>query len=116
MKGSYQKGNRMYISDHLSRSPFLKKQQESRNVGDYDIFAVNDEEQLMKDIEEIDPNIYHNVTDGTLKKVAEAASEDENLLTLATMIMYGCLVINYKFHLMSEIIGRIEMNCPFRME
>ena len=88
---SYQKGNRMYISDHFSRSPFLKKQQESRNVDDYDIFAVNDEEKLMKDIEEIDPNIYHNVTDGTLKKVAEATctSEDENLLTLAAMIMYG---------------------------
>ena len=43
----------------------------------------------MKDIEEIDPNVYHNVTDRTLKKVAEATFEDENLLTLATMIMYG---------------------------
>ena len=39
----------------------------------------------MKDIKEMDPNIYHNVTDGTLKKVAEATSEDENLLTLATI-------------------------------
>ena len=54
-----------------------------------DIFSIHDEEQLMKDIEEIDPNVYHNVTDKTLQKVAEATVEDENLSTLATLIMHG---------------------------
>lgn len=86
---AYQKGSRMYISDHLSRSPFPTNQKDSMKADDYDIFAVNEENQLMKDIEEIDPNVYHNVTDKTLKKVADATTEDENLLTLATLIMYG---------------------------
>ena len=85
----YQKGSHMYISDHLSRSPFPKSQKDSSKLEEYDIFAVNEEEQLMKDIEEIDPKVYHNVTDETLKRVAKATSEDENLLTLATMITYG---------------------------
>ena len=36
-----------------------------------------------KDIEVIDPNVYHNFTDKQLEKVAEATAEDENLLTIA---------------------------------
>ena len=51
----HQKGSRMYISDHLSRSPFPKVQKDSEKLYDYDSFSVRDEEQLMKDIEEIDP-------------------------------------------------------------
>ena len=43
----------------------------------------------MKDIDEIHPNVYHNVTDKSLKKVAETTAADENLLALATLIMYG---------------------------
>ena len=86
---SYQKGSLMYISDHLSRSPFSKTQKESNKTEEYDIFAVQDEERLMREIEEIDANIYHNVTDGTLKKIAEATAQDETLLTLATVIVYG---------------------------
>jgi hypothetical protein len=86
---SYQKGSRMFISDHLSRSPSPAVLKESKTSDDYDIFTVSDENQLMKDIEEIDPSVYHNVTDKTLKKVAEATAEDEDLLTLASLIMYG---------------------------
>ena len=59
----------MYISDHLSRSPILNVQK------DYDIFSVRNEGQLLKDIEEIDPKIYHDVTDKSLKKVAKATAE-----------------------------------------
>jgi hypothetical protein len=86
---SYQKGSRMFISDHLSRSPSPAVLKESKKSDDYDIFTISDEIQLMKDIEEIDPSVYHNVTDKTLKKVAEATAEDENLLTLASLITYG---------------------------
>jgi hypothetical protein len=86
---SYQKGSRMFISDHLSRSPSPAVPKESKKSNDYNIFTVSDENQLMKDIEEIDPSVYHNVTDKTLKKVAEATAEDENLLTLASLITYG---------------------------
>ncbi len=85
----YQKGSRMYISDHLSRSPFPTSQKDSSKSEVYDIFAVNEENELMKDIEEVDPNLYHNVTDKSLKKVAEATAEDDNLLTLSTLIMFG---------------------------
>ena len=86
---SYQKGSRMFISDHLSRYPSPAVPKEMKKSDDYDIFTVSDENQLMKDIEEIDPSVYHNVTDKTLKKVAEATAEDENLLTLASLITYG---------------------------
>ena len=44
----HQKGSRMYISDHLSRSPFPKVQKDSEKLYDYDIFSVGGEEQLMK--------------------------------------------------------------------
>ena len=40
----------------------------------------------MKEIEGIDPNIFHNMTDATLQKVATATSRDGNLMTLANMI------------------------------
>ena len=86
---AYQKGSRMYISDHLSRSPFPASRKDSSKSEVYDIFAVNGENELMKDIEEVDPNVYHNVMDKSLKKVAEATAEDDNLLTLSTLIMFG---------------------------
>ena len=79
----------MYIGDHLLRSPFPKAKQDSEKLNDYDIFSIRDEEQLMKDIEEIDPNVCHNVTDKSQKKVAETTAADENLLAFATLIMYG---------------------------
>ena len=49
---SYRKGSLMYICDHLSISPFSKTQKESNNTEKYDIFAVQDEERLMRGIEE----------------------------------------------------------------
>jgi hypothetical protein len=47
----------MFISDHLSRSPSPAVPKESKKSDDYDIFTVSDENQLMKDIEEIDRKI-----------------------------------------------------------
>ena len=81
-----QKGSRMYISDHLSRSPFPANNKDSSKTDTFDIFTVNEENEFMNNIEEVDPNLY---TDKSLKKVAEATAQDENLLTLATLIMYG---------------------------
>ena len=119
LKVAYQKGSRMYISDHLSRSPFPTSRKDSSKSEVYDIFAVNEENELMKDIEEVDPNLYHNVTDKSLKKVAEATAEDDNLLTLSTLIMFGWpsdKSIKHKFPSTLETIGLIVMNCPFKME
>ena len=97
----YQRGNRMYISDHLSRSLFPKVMQDSEKLNDYDIFSIHEEDQLMKDIEEIDSNVYHNVTDKSLKKVAETTAADENLLVLASLIT--SYFINLRFKTISSI-------------
>jgi hypothetical protein len=54
----------------------------------------------------------------SLKKVAEATAEDEKLLTLSTLMMYGWPSAKHKFPstLDLETIGLIVMNCPFKME
>ena len=89
LKVVYKKGTQMYFSDHLSRSdvPHSRMVQKERN--DYKVFTVNAEEELTKEIEAIDPNVFHNMTDATLQKVASATSQDGNLKTLADMISYG---------------------------
>ena len=43
----------------------------------------------MEDIEEIDPDLYHDVSDRTLLQVREATVADDNLMTLAEMVTYG---------------------------
>ena len=43
----------------------------------------------MNNIEATDPNIFHNLTDATLQKVAIATSEDGNLTELANLIAIG---------------------------
>ena len=40
----------------------------------------------MKEIKRTDPNIFHNMTDAILQKVATATSKDGNLITLAEII------------------------------
>ena len=47
----------------------------------YEVFTIHAEELLMKEIEGTDPNIFHNMTDATLQKVATATSKDGNLMT-----------------------------------
>ena len=61
--------------------------QKERN--DYEVFTVNAEEELIREIEAIDLNVFHNMTDVTLQKLALATSQDGNLNTLADMISYG---------------------------
>ena len=56
---------------------------------DYGVFNVNVEEELMKEVEAIDPNAFHNMTDAMLQKVVLATSQDGNHKTLADMISYG---------------------------
>ena len=43
----------------------------------------------MQDIKEIDPDLYHDVSDRTLLQVREAIVADDNLMTLAEMVTYG---------------------------
>ena len=43
----------------------------------------------MKEIKRTDPNIFHNMTDAILQKVATATSKDGNLITLAEIIANG---------------------------
>ena len=65
---------------------------------------------LMKEIEGTDPNIFHNMTDATLQKVATATSKDGNLMTLAEIIANGWPEDKTQVPSTSETIGRTEMN------
>ena len=77
----------MHISDHLSRSALSIS--ENTKLKEYDIFSIQLENELMQDIEEIDPDLYHDVSDRTLLQVREATVADDNLMTLAEMVTYG---------------------------
>ena len=81
----YKKGTQMYISDHLSRSALPNGQTQKKEIRDYEVFTIH-AELLMKEIKGTDPNIFHNMTDATLPKVATA-----NLMTLAELIANGWL-------------------------
>ena len=85
----YKKGTQMYISDHLSRSALPNGRTQKKEIDDYEVFTLHAEELLMKEIEGTDPNIFHNMTDATLQKVATATSKDGNLMTLAEIIANG---------------------------
>ena len=85
----YKKGTQMYISDHLSRSALPNGRTQKKEIGDYEVFAIHAEELLMKEIEGTDPNIFHNMTDATLQKVATATPKDGNFMTLAEIIANG---------------------------
>ena len=87
LKIIYKKGAHMYISDHLSRSP-NNTQTRDRSTA-YDIFNIKEEEKLFTDIEETDPEIYHNVSDKALTKVSTATAEDEVLQELISHISNG---------------------------
>ena len=82
----YKKGTQMYISDYLSRSALPHSRMVQKERSDYEVFTVIAEEELMKEIEALDPNVFHNMTDEKLQKVALATSQDGNLKTLADMI------------------------------
>ena len=77
----------MHISDHLSRSALSIS--ENTKSEEYDIFSIQEENELMQDIEEIDPDLYHDVSDRTLLQVREETVADDNLMTLAEMVTYG---------------------------
>ena len=83
----YKKGRDMHISDHLSRSALSIS--ENIKLEEYDIFSIQEENELMQDIKEIDPDLYHDVSDRTLLQVPEATVADDNLMTLAEMVTYG---------------------------
>ena len=85
----YKKGTQMYISDHLSRSALPNGRTQKKEIDDYEVFTIHAEELLMKEIEGTDPNIFHNMTDATLQKVATATSKDGNLMTLAEIFANG---------------------------
>ena len=44
----------MYISDHLSRSALPNRRMEKKERDDYEVFTVHAEEQIMKEIDDID--------------------------------------------------------------
>ena len=66
----HKKGTQMYINDHLSRSALAHSRMVQKERNDYEVFTVDVEEELMKEIEAIDPNVFHNMTDAMLQKVA----------------------------------------------
>ena len=58
----------MFISYHLSRYP---RPQKDRTVEvPFDIFTLKAENKLYDELAEIDPDIYHSVSDATLYKEA----------------------------------------------
>ena len=110
----YKKGRDMHISDHLSRSALSTS--ENTKLEEYDIFSTQEENELMQDIEEIDPDLYHDVSDRTLLQIREATVADDNLMTLAEMVTYGWPDDKSQVHPTSENIGHTEMNWQYREE
>ena len=47
----------MYIRDHLSRSALPNRRMEKKERDNYEVFTVHAEEQIMKEIDDID-HIY----------------------------------------------------------
>lgn len=76
----YRKATQMIISDDTSRlalpHSWIWIVQKERIY--YDVYTVNTVEELMKEIEAIDANAFHNMTDETLQKVALATSQDDS--------------------------------------
>ena len=87
----YKKGTKMFISDHLSRQPMaaLARGEGRSEELNYDIFNLHAENTLMREIENIDPNVYHNVSDATLLRIAKATENDDELLKLKAHIVAG---------------------------
>ena len=81
LKVIHRPGKTMLISDHLSRNPLPNKQPETEEQ--FQIFM------LAEELQDIDYALYHNVSDQTLKEVADETAEDEGLQQVAEIIMDG---------------------------
>ena len=84
---SYCPGNKMYIADMLSRA-YLKDSGEQKPV-EYQIFQVQQEEQLFKDIEAINQIEHVRISDTTQHEIRKHTRADETLQTLLTTVLTG---------------------------
>ncbi len=83
----YQKGKRMHISDALSRATCKTDAQSEK--ADYEIFAVDNDNNFAKDVEEIHYPTYTNISDESLEKVKRSTLQDEALQTMMQLVLEG---------------------------
>jgi len=83
----YHPGTQMYIADMLSRA-YLQVQSSAHKT-DYQIFQLNQEVKLYKEIEEVNPTKHVQLSENGLASLREATLKDETLGTLATVIHQG---------------------------
>ncbi|XP_013415834.1 uncharacterized protein K02A2.6-like [Lingula anatina] len=84
----YQRGKKMYISDALSRATASKSVTTKEN-SDYEIYAVESEQKLAKEVEEIDYSQYNNVSDESLEQVKTHTLRDDAMQSLLILVMEG---------------------------
>ena len=109
----YQPGSKMHISDHLSRSVSGSQKKVDRKKTDYDVFQVEAEHTFMNELEEMDYTMYHNVSDQTLRQIAEDTATDDHLQELMGFILNGFPNDKRDFpkHLHAYWTYRDELSC-----
>ena len=83
----YQPGKEMYIADMLSRA-YLNEQVPKAD-SDYAIFQLQQEAQLYKEIEQINPAEHVRLSEKGLAEIKVATQQDASLQELSTVILTG---------------------------
>ena len=85
LKVKYCPVKQMYIADMLSRA-YLQVQSPARKT-DHQIFQLNQEAKLYKEIEEIDPAKHVRLSENGLASLRKATLKDETLSKLTKVIV-----------------------------
>lgn len=83
----YCPGRKMHIADMLSRA--YLQEQALENKTEYQIFQLQQEERLYKEIEEVDPALHVRLSENGLAKLREATTKDDTLSELTKLIQHG---------------------------
>ena len=83
----YCPGRKMYIADMLSRAYSQEKTPKFKT--EYQIFQLQPEVQLYKEIEEVNPALHVRLSEDGLAKLRETTTKDNTLSELAKLIHQG---------------------------
>jgi len=83
----YCPGRKMHIADMLSRA-YLQEQTPTSKT-EYQIFQLQQEHRLYKEIEEVDPALHVRLSENGLAKLREATTKDNTLSELSKFIHQG---------------------------
>ena len=97
----YCPGSKMYIADMLSRAYIINHKEKEEK--DYDVFRLEHEEQLFKEIELIDQAQHLHMQEATQAQIKKATAEDHIMLRKVGRIHA------MRFQLVLEATGDSEM-------